>query len=142
MSRFGTERALENFWRSTESVLRLLAPCLQLHAQPICDAIDVGVVCGDGRDIEDVAVSESDRVEAMHIRSVHGPGCACESLDVLEHRQAPVAQSGCSPVSLDRIEKFVISEEAPQTATVMRESVVASVDVADNQGDQFAFNLA
>jgi len=55
---------------------------------------------------------------------------------------ALVAQFGCSPVGFDRTKEVVISEKAPQTAAVMRESVVASVDVADNQGDQFAFNLA
>ena len=42
---------------------------------------------------------------------------------------------GGSPVVFDRLEEFVVLEQSPQTAAVMRYSVAALVDAADNECD-------
>jgi hypothetical protein len=49
---------------------------------------------------------------------------------------------GGSPVVFDRREEFVVLEQSPQTAAVMRYSVVALVDAADNEGDELTLDLA
>ena len=49
---------------------------------------------------------------------------------------------GGSPVVFDCREEFVVLEQLPQTAAVMRYSVVALVDAADNKGYELTLDPA
>ena len=113
-----------------------------MHAQPVCDSIDVGVVRRNGRDVEYVAVREADRSQVVDVGTGHVTRSERQLLNVFEHCDALIAEASGTPVALDRCEKAIIFEKTPQTAAVMGESVVASVDVAHDQGDEFALDLA
>ncbi len=124
-------------------LLRLIRyPGLELHAEPICDAVHVGVVGDNLADIENVPVGESPLPKEVDVPRGHIPRRYGQLLDVFEHRHALVGQTGRSPVLLDPGQQVVILEQPAQTAPVMRYSVVALVDAAHEQGDQFPLYLA
>jgi len=117
-------------------------PCLELDAETISDTVCVGVVGRHRGDVEDVTVGEARLPERCHVGLVHLSGRRCELFGVRQHGDALFAESRLSPIGFDRGEEVVVLQETSQTATVVGESVVALVGGADNESDQFTFDLA
>ncbi len=59
-----------------------------------------------------------------------------------QHRQAAFVKSRPFEVSLDGGQQLVVLEQSAQTAPVMSDSVVTSVDRADYQRDHLAVHFA
>jgi hypothetical protein len=113
-----------------------------LDAEAVCDSVDVGVVGGDGANVEDVAVREASGPERPNIPLVHVAWRTCEFFDIAQHGDARIAQTGGSPIGFYRSEQLIVPEEASQTATVVAESVVAVVDVAHHESDELSFDFS
>lgn len=67
---------------------------------------------------------------------------ADQLLDVGEHCDSTIAQSCRFPVRRNRVSEFVVPEQVPQTADVVRDSVVAVIDCAHNNGDDLPFDTS
>ena len=115
---------------------------LQLHAQAARDAVHVGVVGGDFGDMQDVGVCEFGVAEEGYVAIADRTGRGGEFGRVVEHGCALGAQVGVGVVAFYGFQQVVVFEEAPQTAAVVGDSVLAVVLLAYDQGDQFAIDLA
>ena len=116
--------------------MELGEPGFELDAKAVCDSVDVGVVRGDGTDIEDVSIAEPGISQVGHVGVGHVSWGASQFLHIREHCNPLLTQARITPVNLDCFEQLVVFEEAPQTAAMVCQSVVALIDAADHEGDQ------
>ena len=115
---------------------------LQLDAQPVGDAIRVGVVRGDLGDVEDVAVAETRCAQGVGVGALDRCGTRRQLFGVRENRRAALVEPGRPPVDFDPREQVVVPQQPAQTAPVVRDSIVAAVELADDEGDELAVDLA
>ncbi len=113
-----------------------------MDAEAVGDAIDVGVVGGDGANVEHITIGESNVEQRGHIGFGHLAWCTGQLLHIVEHCLTFCAESCGAPIGLDGVKKLIVLEEASQTATVVGDSVVALVDVAHDQRNDLPFDFA
>ena len=117
-------------------------PVFGLEAEAVGDAVGIGVVADDLDDVEDVAVAETGFAQGLDVGSAGRGGGFGEFHGETQHGGALGGERGGGPVVLDGRYKFVVFDESAQTAPVVDYSIVAIVGEADDQSDEFAFNLA
>ena len=117
-------------------------PVFDLEAEAVGDAVGIRVIGDDFGDVEDVPVAEAGFAQRVDV-GVVGCGWAFgEFHGETQHGGALGGQRGGGPVVLDGRYKFVVFDESAQTTPVVDYSIVAVIGEADDQGDEFAFDLA
>lgn len=127
------------------SRLVLTIPCepgLQRHTQAVGDTIYVCVVSDDLHDVEDVAIGEAGTAHGGHVSFSHVAGGRRQILGLGQHRHPFLTEAGGTPVGFDALDQIVVLEKRAQTAPVVPHSVVTVVVGADDEGDQFPFDLS
>lgn len=117
-------------------------PRLEVDSESIGNAVDVGVVADHLADIEDVPIRESRGFESGDVVLGHRRWFDGELLGEPEHRSSLLVETGGTPICFDAREEVIILEESAQTAPMVDNSVVALVDLAHHEGDEFTLNLA
>ena len=117
-------------------------PGLEVDAKPIRDAVDIGVVADHLAYVEDVPIRETGRSQSGD--DVLGHRCWLDGqlLGENQHRCSFLVETGRPPVRVDGSEEAIILEESAQTAPVVGYSIVALVDPAHDEGDEFTLHLA
>jgi hypothetical protein len=117
-------------------------PGLEVDAKPIRDAVDIGVVADHLAYVEDIPIRETSRYQSGDVVLDHRRWLDGQLLGESEHRGSFLVETGGPPICFDGGEEAIILEESAQTAPVVGYSVVALVDPAHDEGDEFTLNLA
>ena len=108
---------------------------LQIHPQPVGDAIDVVEVRHHLYDVVDGAVVESLTAQSFHVCPLHLSGRLGQLDREIKGRRRGFIQLRLTVISLDLFEQPVVIQLRPELLGVGQYSVVAVVDLRDYRGE-------
>jgi hypothetical protein len=114
---------------------------LEPDSETIHDAVGVGVVRGDLGETEDVFIAEPHGKEPVVVLARHPRRREGQLRHVVEHRSPAIVDGRRFVIALQRLEKVVVLQQSAQTAPMVGQSVLAAIELADDQRDHLALDL-
>ena len=111
---------------------------LEIHAQPLGDAIDVIEVRNHLRGVANGLIGKVQLAEFVDVALRHLRRSARELRRVIAERTIRIAEFGLGIVRLDLSDPLVAVDLSPEVPRMGLRSVMASVDLGDDHGEHFA----
>lgn len=111
---------------------------LEVHAQPLGDAIDVIEIRNNLRGVANGLIGELQLVEFVDVLLRYVRRNSRELRRVIAKRAIGIAQFGPGIVRLDLPDPLIAVDLSPEVPRMGLRSVMASVDLGDDHGEHFA----
>ena len=116
----------------------VLPVVLEFNPQPARQTVDIIVIGNDLRNIEDFGIAESGIAQLGNVTLFHIAWVSSQLLCELQHVDVLFRDIRSMEVSLHRLDQGPVLGYLKETSSMMGHSVVASIDLGDDNGDHFA----